>query len=637
MFQTQGVTRRAGRLALIVLVLLLALTAGVSAQDVPDGSTTGADAQPNVVVGSLTSSAITASGNINATAAGVGLRGTGTGDIVLNTIPAGATVQNAFLYWATIGTTDGFANVTLNGNAVMGNNIGTAGETCWTDNAAEANFVYFADVTALVAGNGTYTIAGLPNSGPEVNDSQGASLVVVYAQAGLPNRLILVNHGAVTLSDVGDSFVDTFTGFVPDSPLTSAVLWTLVGDGQTFSEGDQLINGQVFATDPFDGGDGDWWDTDTFDVTAFNPSDPTNVTFNTADDCLLIAANILEITGQEPTATPSITPTATPTNTPPATVTATATATATATMAATSTATATSTAMPLPMGDGVGIYDPARALWLLRNTLTTGEAEIAFVFGGLAGGLAVTGDWNGDGVDTPGIFVPATGAWYIRNSNTSGLSDAAFVFGGGIPGAMPFAGDWNGDGMETPGLYNPNNGMWLLRNSLTSGIADVSFTFAESGFNPVVGDWDGDGVTTPGLHNQATAQWLLRNSNSAGSADVSLLYGGVTNSTPLGGDWDNDGVDTVGITITNLAYWDLRNSNTTGIGEVFLVYGGIFNAQPVTGRWGTPMVTAPLLQQNEIAAPGELPQLAPPPAELQLPAAPADPNTDGNLGGELPQ
>src|SRR5574341_340849 len=35
--------------------------------------------------------------------AGVGLRGTGTGTIHLSGLPTGASVQKAFLYWATIG------------------------------------------------------------------------------------------------------------------------------------------------------------------------------------------------------------------------------------------------------------------------------------------------------------------------------------------------------------------------------------------------------------------------------------------------------------------------------------------------------------------------------------------------------
>ncbi|NDJ62965.1 MAG: VWA domain-containing protein, partial [Chloroflexi bacterium] len=321
---------------------------------------------------------------------------------------------------------------------------------------------------------------------------------------------------------------------------------------------------------------------------------------------------------------------------------------------------------PVVGTEGIGIYDSARALWLLRNSLTTGIEDINFVFGGLPGSLPVAGDWNGDGIDTPGIFVPSTGAWYLRDTNDSGVGDYAFVFGGGIPSTVvPVAGDWNGDGTDEVGLYAPDLRMWMLRNTLTSGNADITFEFGLPGYLPVVGDWDGDGVDTPALHNPATALWLQRNSNTSGIEDNLFVYGGLVDALPVAGDWNGNGIDTPGIHLPSLAPWYVRNSSTTGNSDLFFVYGGIFGALPVTGRWtgGTtpPPIVAnggqlapadapvvPLAQtsetvpQGETNAAGELPSfLAPTTNEVPLPVAPvaplANPNAgvDGNLGGEL--
>ena len=39
----------------------------------------------------------------------------------------------------------------------------------------------------------------------------------------------------------------------------------------------------------------------------------------------------------------------------------------------------------------------------------------------------LAGDWNGDGVDTIGIY--RGNLWYLRNSNTTGMADLYFQYG----------------------------------------------------------------------------------------------------------------------------------------------------------------------------------------------------------------
>jgi hypothetical protein len=222
---------------------------------------------------------------------GIGLRDTGTGDIVVSGLPVTSTVSVAFLYWATLGSNNTYTNPTLNGTPVNGSVVGTTHDTCW---GVTHNFVYRADVTSLVTGDGTYTLAGLPNNFNPDN-SQGASLVIVYSDPSLPLRRIIINDGAVSLDGV-PTYTDTIKGFVGDSPLTNAHVTYIVGDGQTFQDGDILFNGTTIDTDAFSGSDGPLWDTLTYDVTALNPTDPSASNMTTPDDCLLWAATVFSIT-----------------------------------------------------------------------------------------------------------------------------------------------------------------------------------------------------------------------------------------------------------------------------------------------------------------------------------------------------
>ena len=138
--------------------------------------------------------------------------------------------------------------------------------------------------------------------------------------------------------------------------------------------------------------------------------------------------------------------------------------------------------------DTVGVFDPA-GFWHLRNSNSSGAADIpAFDYGG-GDWKPVAGDWNGDGKDTIGVFDP-TGKWHLRNSNSSGGADIpAFAYGAGD--WTPVAGDWDGDGIDTIGVFDPA-GFWHLRNSNSSGAADIiAFDYGGGNWIPVVGDWDG--------------------------------------------------------------------------------------------------------------------------------------------------
>ncbi len=232
--------------------------------------------------------------------AGVGLRGTGTGTINLAGIPPGTTVEKAYLYWATLGKDGTFTTPTLNSTPVSGARIGQSDDPFW---GASQSFAYRADVTPLVTGNGGYTVAGLPHAGPAINDSEGASLVVIYSLPGAPPRIITINDGAVTLGAVtlGGSRAQLhstpLSGFVAASPPTGAKLTFLVGDGQSATPEYAGINATLLATDEFSGSDGSYWDTLTYDVSAAIPAGATsaNAVLSTSNDSLVWVAAILSV------------------------------------------------------------------------------------------------------------------------------------------------------------------------------------------------------------------------------------------------------------------------------------------------------------------------------------------------------
>lgn len=238
----------------------------------------------------------------NVTSAGVGLRGTGAGDIDLNGLPDGASPFRAYLYWATIGSSGIYTTPLLDGVSVDGELIGTSADTCW---GALANYVYRADVTDRVSGNGLYTISGLPDDLAAVgNDSQGASLVVLYGQSGV-HRTVIINDGAVTLDTVTNSYTDTLGTFTVNQPDENGHITYLIGDGQeNFNTGGVTFESTSIADNVFSGVDGDYWGTLTFDISGLVSEPDATTTIDNSDagdpDCLLWAGTVLSVETEAP-------------------------------------------------------------------------------------------------------------------------------------------------------------------------------------------------------------------------------------------------------------------------------------------------------------------------------------------------
>src|SRR5947209_4223497 len=147
-------TIRRALACLLVFALALSGAMPAAAQGAGGGSGPGGS-QKNSLNPFLT---VTQAGDY--AAAGTGMRGTGSGTITIASIPPGATVTQAFLYWATVATTFSppFANGVFNGTPITGVSIGTDGDPCWS--GTTTTFAFRANVTALVlpGGNGAYTL-----------------------------------------------------------------------------------------------------------------------------------------------------------------------------------------------------------------------------------------------------------------------------------------------------------------------------------------------------------------------------------------------------------------------------------------------------------------------------------------------
>jgi hypothetical protein len=242
-----------------------------------------------------------------------GMRNTGLGDITL----AGVTgsVTEAYLYWN--GPTNSLdltanANVFVNGNPVIGTNIGFSHDNCWGYLNSQS---YRADVTALVqaTGNGVYALTGF-GAGLDIN-TNGASLVVFFDDGNDANDRDVVifdgNDSNIPNPYDADGWNVTLAGIDYESGTANMQLH--VADGQTgeFWLDDTLwLNSLVLDPGPniFEGNtvpsynngpddNGNLWDIKNFDVTSFLTPGPNILSLYTGvlGDCLGLVVAIIDL------------------------------------------------------------------------------------------------------------------------------------------------------------------------------------------------------------------------------------------------------------------------------------------------------------------------------------------------------
>ncbi len=240
--------------------------------------------------------------------------------------------------------------------------------------------------------------------------------------------------------------------------------------------------------------------------------------------------------------------------------------------------------------DSVGVFRPT-STFIVTQSITTVVGQNATFTGGLAGQKGVSGDWNGDGIDTIGSFT--NGTWKIRNSNFPIINPP---FGGGIititfgqAGDLPVVGDWNNDGVDTPGVYRPSVGQFFLTNSTsTTPAVEITVTFGIAEDLPVAGDWNADGFDSVGVFRPSSGQFFLTDDNVLAATIDQAFFFGTNGDLPTAGDWNGNGVDTIGVWRPSTTEFFLTNDNIN-FSNVFL-FGQIGTDQPIAGDWdGRPL------------------------------------------------
>jgi hypothetical protein len=236
-----------------------------------------------------------------------GMRGDGTGTITVGGVSG--TVTKALLYWngptnSTVPTAN--AAVTFKGIPITGTNIGFASSNCWSPTFANSQS-YRADVTSLVTGNGTYSLANFTKPDADIN---GVALIVFYDNGDTAD-----DRNVVLFNGNDSNFASTFDpqGWdetIPNVPYPgsgSASLDFVVSDGQTATDDALVLNGNtlvptggIFQGTTLGGSfdaNGSLWDVKSFDITSFltQPSNDLHLTTGLATDCLSLvvaAANV---------------------------------------------------------------------------------------------------------------------------------------------------------------------------------------------------------------------------------------------------------------------------------------------------------------------------------------------------------
>jgi hypothetical protein len=117
--------------------------------------------------------------------------------------------------------------------------------------------------------------------------------------------------------------------------------------------------------------------------------------------------------------------------------------------------------------------------------------------------IAVTGDWNGDGIYTIGIF--RNGTWFLDMDGDGRFGKGDVVCQFGQEGDIPVVGDWTGDGITKLGVYRDGKFYLDTNNNRQIDATDKVIALGHAGDKPVAGDWTGDGIDKVGVYEDGAA------------------------------------------------------------------------------------------------------------------------------------
>jgi protocatechuate 3,4-dioxygenase beta subunit len=276
------------------------------------------------------------------------------------------------------------------------------------------------------------------------------------------------------------------------------------------------------------------------------------------------------------------------------------------------------TLMQVNLSNGRWQIMPSRTL-LLSDSVNGRSIRL-----GHADATALTGDFNGDGVDEAVLFIG--GQWFV-DLNGDGQFDAGDLWVRlGTAFDRPVVGDWDGDGKDDvgifgrrwqnddqrirrdPGLPDPANqrrrtlrredlvhrepteqeqqqrvlmrgedGQWL------ADAVDHVFQYGEQVDTPLAGDWNGDGIDQIGVFR--SGQWMLDEDGDGRwtSQDRPITFG-QPGDEPIVGDFNGDGIDEIGVVRGDLWIIDTDGDRRiTGNDKQIRVPRPSGDSQPIVG------------------------------------------------------
>ena len=162
--------------------------------------------------------------------------------------------------------------------------------------------------------------------------------------------------------------------------------------------------------------------------------------------------------------------------------------------------------------DGVdtpGLYRQADGYVYLRNSNSQGIADVRFFFGN-PGDTPVAGDFDGDGCDTVSIFRPSSAIVYVINelgSGGAGLGAADYSFAFGSAAHVAVTADYDDDGIDEVGMHDAATATVTYLPDMGQPARVIAFG------NPndqlVEGDWTGSDALGLGVFRRSEGAFYL--------------------------------------------------------------------------------------------------------------------------------
>ncbi|MCP5467891.1 MAG: hypothetical protein H7A32_01310 [Deltaproteobacteria bacterium] len=268
--------------------------------------------------------------------------------------------------------------------------------------------------------------------------------------------------------------------------------------------------------------------------------------------------------------------------------------------------------------EGIGLYNPSTGEVTLDNNRDGRYAQLQEELKkfDIFDQKALSGDWNGDGIDELAFYTPFPLDGYYQISmdkNGDGIITESEVNKEIIKvyksNALIFiSGDWNGDGVDELGYYDYQNKQFLLDNGnniLNEGEDSIIPMNFSTKWRPISGDWNGDGVDELAFYNIDNAEVCMdQNGDDVINQSECFIFidiveenGGLEYGDAfVAGDFDGDGKDTLALytsinlysIIKNPKFYINSHANVTwseSIGKRYTNYENNVLGVPLAGKW----------------------------------------------------